>query len=169
MANMKTKISTLIFIVVFIGLGVVSAPISAQNGETSQLHRVTLKVDNLSCGGCFATISGALTPLDGYSGMGTNLWRSLVGVDFTDPLTAKQISQVVTNLGYPSTIVDVEPIDARASFAKIQAYRGGCGASGQSGCGAAGGTCTRSGQGTTGGQRGIGGSCCSTPAGATAL
>ncbi len=123
------------------GFFAVSGMVMAENDttETGSLNRVVLKVENLSCGGCFSGISEAIKPLEGYSGMGTNLWRNRVGVDFSSPLTPEVIAGTISDLGYPAMIQSVEPILPEESFARLENLKGArscCGA-GFGVCGAA--------------------------------
>lgn len=100
--------------------------------ETQTLSRAVIKIDSLSCGGCFSTISSGLSPLEGYSGMGANLFRKLIAVDFSAPLTAAQISQKLSEVGYPGKLERVETISEKESFVYMDSQRspvaqgGGC-------------------------------------------
>ena len=99
--------------------------VTAENTDTGAIRRAVIKIDTLSCGGCFNTISEALSPLNGYSGMGANLFRKRIAVDFTDPLTAEEISRKLSDAGYPGTIETVEPVSEKESFAYLESKRTG--------------------------------------------
>lgn len=162
--NVK-KLNRAIIVALLMGVFILSGLVMAADTKNSSLKRVVLKVENLSCGGCFAIISEALTPLEGYSGMGTNLWRKLIGVDFGAPLTSDQIVKTISDLGYPATIQSVDPVSQEESFAQLEVLRGS-----GSGCGGGSGTCG-AGAVKTGGLpqtekrpvKGAGSSCCSVP------
>ena len=110
------------------GLGMAEKP------QNQALNRAILKIDSLSCGGCFSTINAGLAPLEGYSGMGANLFRKLVAVDFTAPLTAEKISQTLSEVGYPGTLQAVDAISEKESFAYLESRRSGFGSNGGSCC-----------------------------------
>ena len=76
--------------------------VMAEKPKNETIKRAVLRVENLTCGGCFYTINEGLAPLDGYSGMGSNLWRKLVAVDFVEPLTPEKIARTITDSGYPA-------------------------------------------------------------------
>lgn len=131
------KVYILIILVVGLTVFVISGLVIAENKYVGELKRVIFKVDNLSCGGCFSTINQSLTPKEGFSGFGANLFRKLVAVDFLPPLTPEVIAETITDQGYPVTIESVEDITEKESFAVIHAKRNlysGCGG-GQSSCG----------------------------------
>lgn len=106
-------------LVMFLMAGLVLAE-KPLNGD---LSRAVLKIDRLSCGGCFPTISAGLTPLEGYSGMGANLFRKLIAIDFTAPLTAKKISETLVELGYPGKLETIDTISKKESFAYLESKR----------------------------------------------
>lgn len=132
--------------------------------ETQTINRAVIKIDTLSCGGCFSTISSGLVPMEGYSGMGANLFRKLIAVDFTDPLTADQISEKLSEVGYPGTVESVEQVSQKESFAYLESKRTGFGSSG-------GGCCSSGSAATVNSNAGdssslapqSGGSCCAVP------
>jgi copper chaperone CopZ len=112
-----------------------------QTSETQKINRAVIKIDTLTCGACFSAISAGLTPMNGYSGMGTNLFRKLIAVDFNTPLTQEKISLKLIELGYPGKLESVEEITQKQSFAYLESKRtgftgsgGGCGSS-SAGCG----------------------------------
>lgn len=98
---------------------------TAEKVDPGSIQRVVIKIDSLSCGGCFNTISTGLSSLKGYSGMGTNLFRKLIAVDFTGPLTVEDISRKLAEIGYPGTVVTIEPILEKESFAYLESGRTG--------------------------------------------
>ncbi len=109
-----------------------AGPVMAEKSGETGLNRAVIKIDTLSCGGCFSTINAGLADLDGYSGMGANLFRKLIAVDFKSPLTAEKISEKLVEVGYPGKLEDVDAVSEKESFAYRQsrqsAYRpgGGC-------------------------------------------
>ncbi|WP_457552511.1 heavy-metal-associated domain-containing protein [Desulfobacula sp.] len=106
----------------------------AQKTPTQDLSRAVLKIDGLSCGGCFSTINAGLNSLEGYSGMGANLFRKLIAVDFALPLTAEKISQTLSELGYPGKLETIDVISKKESFAYIESRKTGPGSGGGSCC-----------------------------------
>ena len=134
----------------------------AEKPQTQELSRAVLKIDSLSCGGCFSTINAGLTPLEGYSGMGANLFRKLIAIDFIAPLTAEKISQTLIDSGYPGKLETVDSISKEESFAYLESKRTGF-ISGGGSCG--GGYAGRSNgnQGSSGKTFSSSGSCCSLP------
>ncbi len=109
-------------------------PATAEKHDTGTLQRAVIKIDTLSCGACFETISAGLSPLKGYSGMGTNLFRKLIAVDFTEPLTAEEISKKLSEVGYPGTVETIEPVTEKESFAYLESKRTGLKTGGGSCC-----------------------------------
>ena len=105
--------------------------VAQDSPEADQGSRVTkraiLQVQNLTCGACFSTINAALQPMAGFSGMGANLLRGLVAVDFTAPLTSGAIEDAISRLGYPATLDAVEEVEEKETFAHIQSKRRGFG------------------------------------------
>lgn len=108
--------------------------VMAEKPQSQTLERAVLKIESLSCGGCFSTINSGLASLDGYSGMGANLFRKRVAIDFTLPLTAEKISQTLLDVGYPGTLETVYSISEKESFAYLESRRTGPEASGGSCC-----------------------------------
>ncbi len=120
-----------------------AAVVTAQNtGETTDSNtppdvtqRAVFQVENLTCGACFSKINSALGPLKGFSGMGANLLRKLVAVDFKAPLTPEEIGAAITGLGYPATLDSVDPLSEKETFAYTQSQRKGAGSGGGGCCG----------------------------------
>ncbi len=120
-----------------------AAVVTAQNtGEASEAttpsdvtQRAVFQVENLTCGACFSKINSALGPLEGFSGMGANLLRNLVAVDFKAPLTPEDIGAAITDLGYPATLDSVDSLSEKETFAYIQSQRKGAGYGGGGCCG----------------------------------
>ncbi|MCP4022327.1 MAG: heavy-metal-associated domain-containing protein [Desulfobacteraceae bacterium] len=132
--------------------------------EINGKKRVVMKIENLSCGACFTNINNSLQPLKGFSGMGANLWRKLVAVDFSAPLTSEKIAQTITEIGYPATIESVEDIKEKASFVYQRSLQKGKGTGG--GCCSGGGYPKSSGQDNNSTSKlpyGQGGSCGACP------
>ena len=116
----------------FLILGAVQ--VTAEKTDPGSIQRVVIKIDSLSCGGCFNAISAGLSPLTGYSGMGTNFLRKLIAVDFTGPLTVEEISQKLAEAGYPGTVETIESIPEKESFAYLESKRTGFKSGGGSCC-----------------------------------
>lgn len=132
----------------FLAAAVVTAQNSPPKAEPADktTQRAVFKVENMTCGACLSKINGELGPMKGFSGMGANLLRNMVAVDFVAPMTPEKIGSAITNLGYPATLDEVEAIGEKETFAYMQsqrkggAYGGGC-CGGGSGSGQAGAGC----------------------------
>jgi copper chaperone CopZ len=136
----------------------------AEKPLTKNLNRAVLKLNSLSCGGCFSTINEGLAPLEGYSGMGANLFRKLIAIDFEAPLTVEKISQKIIDVGYPVTLETVDAISEKESFAYLESKRTGF----ISGRGSCGGGYNNDNKGNSSSNGKIplpSGSCCSLPGG----
>lgn len=101
--------------------------VTAERTEAGGIQRAIIKIDALSCGGCFNTISQGLSRLKGYSGMGMNLFRKRIAVDFTEPLTAEEITRTLSQVGYPGMVETVEAVPEKESFAYPDQKRAGAG------------------------------------------
>ena len=131
------KVHVLVILVAVLTVFAVSELVIAENKDMGELKRAIFNVENLSCGGCFSTINQSLTPIEGFSGFGANLFRKLVAVDFLPPLTAEAIAATITDQGYSATIESVQDITEKESFAVVHAKRNlysSCGGGGQKGC-----------------------------------
>jgi len=117
------KLNFLIVSVLALSIVAVSGVVLAEKKDANVLKRTVLKVDNLSCGGCFATISQSLTPMKGFSGFGANLLRKLIAVDFVPPLTPEVIAKAITESGYPAKLESTSNITEKESFVYIQQKR----------------------------------------------
>ncbi len=151
----------------FIGLFLVLAAgsVAAEDPQSPDLNRAVLKIESMTCGGCLSTIGSGLSPLEGYLGMGANLSRKLVAVDFAAPLTAEKITQMVSETGYPATLETVEAISEKESFAFIDSRRRGT-KGGSGGCcsgGAASANKDNTNQGSPSIKPPTGGACCPLP------
>ncbi len=160
MKRMKTIIIGCVCLVLVLSTGMVIAQEDVE--KTQSINRAVIKIDTLSCGGCFSTISAGLTSLKGYSGMGANLFRKLIAVDFTEPLTADEISQKLVEVGYPGTVEAVEQVSQKESFAYLESKRTGFGSSG-GGCCSSGPAEAKNGQRPSSVVPQTGGSCCVLP------
>lgn len=130
----------------------------AQEPVQPNLNRAVIKIDSLSCGGCFSTINAGLIQLEGYSGMGANFFRKVIAVDFTAPLTPEKISKKLAEVGYPGELDSVEQISEKESFAYLESKRERFGRAGGCGVGSCG-----SGRPLAGPSPQTGGSCCDLP------
>ena len=120
---------------------------TASTTESSTTQRAVFKVENLTCGACFSKINETLSPIDGFSGMGANLFRGLVAVDFVAPLTPEAIGETISGIGYPATLDGVEPLTEKETFAYMQSKRRGFGSGGGC-CGGSRGGCVGPASGT---------------------
>lgn len=156
-----------LFILGFAGLVLVliTGLAMAEKPQNQELSRVVVKIDSLSCGGCFSTLNAGLTPLEGYSGMGANLFRKLIAIDFMAPLTAEKISQTLIDLGYPGKVETVDAISKEESFAYLESKRTGFTSRGGS-CGGGYPGRNSDGQDSPGKTPSYSGSCCALPRGA---
>lgn len=85
------------------------------------LHRAVFTVNAVRCTSCFHAITARLSGMNGFSGMGINLFRKKAAVDFTGPLTPQQIQQAIVGLGFPAGLVSVSPVAKEKSFAHLTA------------------------------------------------
>ncbi len=118
------RIKLLVIVIAASGMALFAGSGMAEKGEQKELKRAVIKINTLSCGGCFSTISQGLESLEGFSGMGANLFRKLIAVDYTEPLTRDAISKKLAEVGYPGEIKGVDTIREKESFAYLEAVRG---------------------------------------------
>lgn len=141
----------------FIAVAVVTAQNSQTKAESDQTtQRAVFKVDNMTCGACLSKINAELEPLEGFTGMGANLLRKMVAVDFITPLTPEKIGLAITNLGYPATLDEVDVIGEKETFAYMQSQRGGSGYGSGGCCGGGSAAPARATECPNGGQTGSG-------------
>lgn len=112
-------------------LGLAAALVMAQNPAVAPANgpvkRAVFQVENLTCGACLSKINSALGPVEGFSGMGANLLRGMVAVDFVIPLTPEAIGKTITDLGYPATLDGVEELTEKETFAYMRTLKKGGG------------------------------------------
>ena len=143
---MKTKLILLMAgMLIFAGAGLGTAENPPRESNTTQ--RGIFKVENLTCGACFSRINQELNGMDGFAGMGANLLRKLVAVDFNAPLTAEKIGTAISSLGYPATLESTEYPGEKETFAYMQSQRRGYGGGGCCGGAPQPGTCAGGGSG----------------------
>jgi copper chaperone CopZ len=106
---------------------VVAQADTEKEAAPAEVQRAVFKVDNLTCGACLSKINSALEPVDGFYGMGANLLRKRVAVDFTAPLAPENIGEIITNLGYPATLDSVDALTEKQTFAYMRSQRRGGG------------------------------------------
>ena len=99
-------------------------PASALDPDPKTIHRAVFKMENLSCSGYFFAVSDRLSKLEGFSGMGVNLLTKKVAVDFTLPLTPETVQKSIQTLGYPVSLVSVDPVKKKESFAYLHTRSG---------------------------------------------
>ncbi len=146
----KLQASILAGALLFLAAAVVTAqapPTKAESADKTT-QRAVFKVENMTCGACLSKINAELGPLEGFSGMGANLLRNMVAVDFVTPLTPEKIGAAITNLGYPATLDEVEAIEEKETFAYMQSQRKGSGY-GSGGCCGGGSAAGQAGAGCT--------------------
>ncbi|MBU1342063.1 MAG: heavy-metal-associated domain-containing protein [Proteobacteria bacterium] len=156
------KIRRIIIGIVSLILVLTAGQVIAENLPTQKLSRAVIKIDSLSCGGCFSTINAGLSSLEGFSGMGANLFRKLIAIDFIAPLTPDKLTQKLSEIGYPGNLEYVDAILEKESFAYLESKRTGLG-SGGGGCCSSGGSPGSTNQEATGQLKQSGGSCCKLP------
>jgi hypothetical protein len=103
--------------------------------EPQTLSRAVLKIDRLTSGESFNIINSGFASLEGFSGIGANLFRKLIAIDFTAPLTGQKISEMLSLLGYPGKLESVDVISEKESFAYLEYKRTGSGSCGGGSCG----------------------------------
>lgn len=76
------------------------------NLSAAEISRTKLKVENLSCSSCLYAINSELQQQEGMVAMDADLGQGLVVVDHVAPLDREKIATVITNLGYPATVLE---------------------------------------------------------------
>ncbi len=66
------------------------------------MSMATLKVPNISCGHCTATITKELTPLDGVSSVDAAADTKLVVVDVADDDALARVKATLVDIGFPA-------------------------------------------------------------------
>lgn len=119
-------IAGITLVLAFVGIG---AALDEGFSEDTQMYRAVIRIDNLTCGGCFSTINTGLSSLEGFGGMGANLFRKMIAVDFGAPLAEDQILEKLSEIGYPGILDRVDEVSFKESFAyrdsQLKQYRGG--------------------------------------------
>jgi len=91
----------------FVGLLFLTAVLStAWNLSAAEFSRTRLKVENLSCSSCLYAINAELQKEEGMVEMDADLRQGLVTVDHGAPLDSARIAGVISNLGYPATVLE---------------------------------------------------------------
>ncbi len=121
------KCRTLILagLILILASAVVTAGNIRKDPQDARVNRAVFQVENLTCGACFSKINQALGSIDGFSGMGANLLRKMVAVDFNPPLTPEKIGKIITGLGYPASLDTVGPLEEKETFAYMKSRRSG--------------------------------------------
>lgn len=114
-------------LVLLFGVAMVAAQGSTEEEGSATVQRAVFRVENLSCGACLSKINAALDPVAGFSGMGANLFRKMVAVDFAAPLSPEKIGEIITGLGYPAALDTVEALTEKQTFAYMRSRSGGRG------------------------------------------
>lgn len=70
---------------------------------------IKLSVPGMTCASCPYMVTGAISELDGIKAVESTMKDRSATVTFDDALTnAEEIKQATANIGYPSTLFDVE-------------------------------------------------------------
>jgi len=109
----------------------------------STVKRTSLRVDNLSCTSCLATIEEGLMGLGGALGMSGDIRSGVIIVDHEPALADETIAKAITGIGYPATV------DWNADIAADRAFNFGGKTRSASSCS---GGCNRSGEAAAGPQ-----------------
>ena len=121
-----------VFLIVALAVILVAAGsgLAEKKEKDSALQRAIIKVESITCGGCFSTINAGLSEMEGFSGIGANLFRKMIAVDFTAPMTVEKISEKLNEIGYPGKLETLEAVTEKQSFAYLQSKRSGFGSGG---------------------------------------
>lgn len=65
------------------------------------MEKVSIKVDNLKCGGCANSITQNLRKRGGVLQVNVDIESSEVDVTFSDEISKTEILQILQKLGYP--------------------------------------------------------------------
>ncbi|MEN8135310.1 MAG: heavy metal-associated domain-containing protein [Thermodesulfobacteriota bacterium] len=94
----KTKIGALSLLLMF-GL------LAASLAYGSEFRRTTLQVVQMRCSSCLRVFDAELRKLPGVVGMTAKFREELVIVDHEVGVASKEIADIITGLGYPTTVV----------------------------------------------------------------
>lgn len=91
-----------------VGVLFLTALLATAGGTLSaaEVSRTRLKVENLSCSSCLYAINDELQKEEGMVAMDADLRQGLVTVDHAPPLDSERIAGVISNLGYPATVLE---------------------------------------------------------------
>lgn len=125
---MKAKIKILVVLAIAAVVGI------AANGTvfgSVEATRTIMKVQNLSCSACLSQINAELQGYDGMLGMDADLQKGLVVVEHKEPLTAATLAFVISDLGYPATVLSDAAGDSSLNDkGRLAAFGSGCGSGG---------------------------------------
>lgn len=76
----------------------------------SDLKRTTVQVEQMRCSSCLRVIDGELRKVPGVVGMTAIFKKRQVIVDHEEAVAAKGIADIITGLGYPTTVVESQSI-----------------------------------------------------------
>lgn len=98
----------------------------------AEATRTIMKVQNLSCGSCLSKINAELQGLEGMINMDADLRQGLVIVDHKAPLASKTVAFVISDLGYPATVLSdtAVQLDEKQRAGQQQRAVSGAGCSG---------------------------------------
>jgi copper chaperone CopZ len=127
--TIKTKIGA-VSLVVMLGLLVASL------AHGSEFRRTTIQVAQMRCSSCLRVIDAELRKVPGIVGMTAKFREELVIVDHETGVAGKEIADIITGFGYPTTVLSSLVISgdevSRFQRAGFGAGVGGCNPGGAS-------------------------------------
>jgi len=129
-ANLKTLAAWVIIAVV-----VTAGTAQAADGAVTKTF---LRVRNLSCSSCLGKINAELHGYEGMINLDADLGQGVVMVQHKAPLTATTVAFVISDMGYPATVLSAAGVrgDDAAQGGQGQAASSGFGSGdcGDTGC-----------------------------------
>ncbi|MCK4838787.1 MAG: heavy-metal-associated domain-containing protein [Desulfobulbaceae bacterium] len=104
--TIKTKI-TVLSLVLMLGLFVASL------AQGSEFRRTTVQVAQMRCSSCLRVIDAELRKVPGIVGMTARFSQEQVVVDHEEAVAAKEITAIISGLGYPTTVVSSREITGK--------------------------------------------------------
>ena len=95
---------TIFSLIMLLGLFVVSS------AHGSELKRTITKVEQMICSSCLRVIDAELRKVPGIMGMTARFRAGLVAVDHEKDVASNEIAGIITDLGYPATVVSSQEI-----------------------------------------------------------
>ena len=75
-------------------------------GAEDMVARTTLQVEKITCGACLRVIDAELRKVPGILGMTADLATARVTVDHDREVTAAEVAEAITAIGYPARVVE---------------------------------------------------------------